>query len=57
MYDTFKNETISSEIRNLRKMQQVIDFDGSIYGSVNRHPNKDAHEYQSTFIENWMRGL
>ena len=25
--------------------------------STNRHPNEKAHEYQSTFIENWLRSL
>ena len=52
-----KNPNIPQSIRNLRTLAQAIDYDGSITGTPNSHPNKAAHEYESMFIENFLRSL
>jgi lysophospholipase L1-like esterase len=52
-----KNPNIPQSIRNLRTLAQAIDYDGSITGTPNSHPNKAAHEYESVFIENFLRSL
>ena len=38
------------EAINLRKNSFIVS-------DTNRHPNLEAHKYQSTFIENWLRSL
>ncbi len=43
--------TIDSRVRKLRW------DDNFRVSSTNGHPNAKAHEYQSTFIENWLRSL
>ena len=39
--------------------EKVLEFRNSMFavGEKNRHPNVKAHEYESTFIENWLRSL
>lgn len=49
---TEKNDTVST-IRNRKKSQMSV----SNVEPYNLHPNLKAHEYQSTFIENWIRSL
>jgi hypothetical protein len=46
------NPAHSSVAKNARRQAQAIDPDGG-----NWHPNAKAHEYQSTFIEAWLRTL
>ena len=48
---------ISSTIKTIRDKAYAIDYDGTRTGSVNQHPNNDAHEYESTFVESWLRTL
>ena len=52
-----QNNNIPLAIRQKRTQIQSIDYDGSITGSANQHPNKDAHEFQADFIETWLRSL
>lgn len=51
------NTNISAELKTLIKQKQAVDYDGSQTGSVNTHPNHEAHEYESTIIEAWLRSL
>jgi lysophospholipase L1-like esterase len=51
------NTNMSAELKTLIKQKQAVDYDGSQTGSVNTHPNYEAHEYESTFIEAWLRTL
>ena len=37
-------------------LQAILERQSVVYPS-NQHPNVDAHEYQSIFIENWLRSL
>lgn len=37
-------------------LQAIIEKQSVSY-PTNQHPNPEAHEYQSTFIENWLRSL
>lgn len=46
------NNNIPTSVRNMRTRLQSIDYEGG-----NLHPNKDAHEFQASFIETWMRSL
>lgn len=45
-------DLVSAEAKELRKQHFWADPAGG-----NGHPNAKAHEFQSTFIENWMRSL
>ena len=45
-------DLISAEANELRKQHFWADV-----ANGNGHPNVKAHEFQSTFIENWMRSL
>lgn len=51
------NANMSEELKTLIKQKQAVDYDGSQTGSVNTHPNYEAHEYESAFIEAWLRIL
>lgn len=51
------NPDIPNAIKQIIRAKQAVDNDGSITGSVNLHPNDDAHEYESYFIENFLRSL
>ena len=44
------NPTHSKEARDLRTNAQKIS-------ATNQHPNADAHEYESYFIENFLRSI
>jgi hypothetical protein len=46
------NVNIPTSVRNARTKAMSIDYEGG-----NLHPNKDAHEFQASFIETWMRSL
>ena len=51
------NTDISIALKDLIKQEMAIDFDGSQTGTVDLHPNYQAHAYESTFIENWLMSL
>ena len=51
------NPDISSAVKTLVNIKQAVDYDGTVSGSVNRHPNDAAHEYESRFIENFLRTI
>ncbi len=45
------NEAIQKSVRDFRTRQFAVAYPG------NTHPNEEAHAYESTFIENWLRSL
>lgn len=51
------NTSIPSAIKATIKQNQAVDYDGSQTGSVNTHPNYQAHEYESNFVEEWLKTL
>lgn len=51
------NANIPTNIKNIRKAAQAVDIDGSITGSINTHPNDNAHLFESVFIENFLRSI
>lgn len=51
------NPNIPTNIKQIIAEQQAIDYTGNITGSVNTHPNWQTHEYESIFIENWLKTL
>ena len=52
-----QNTDIASAIRSAVTQKQAVDYDGTETGSVNLHPNYKAHEYESTFIEAFLRSI
>lgn len=52
-----QNQEISKTVRDMITKKQAADFDGTLTGSINLHPNDEAQLYQSTFIENFLRSL
>lgn len=48
------NPDVSATAKALRNSQQYVN---NVEGSVNMHPNEKAHEFESTFIEAWLRTL
>lgn len=44
------NEEVTNEAKNARLVSQRVS-------PTNQHPNPQAHEYESTFIENFLRSL
>ena len=52
-----QNPDISSAVKAIILNKQAVDPTGSSTGSVNTHPNDDAHEYESTFIESFLRSI
>lgn len=51
------NPDIPSGIRSLRTQAQAVDYDGTQTGSVNLHPNDDAHLFESWFIEEFLKTI
>lgn len=45
------NSNITPSAKTMRNQAFTVNY------GVNNHPSAAAHEYQSTFIENWLRGL
>lgn len=45
------NQEIQASVRNKRTMEQAVNYPN------NMHPSVFAHEYQSTFIENFLRSI
>lgn len=52
-----QNPNISSVVKTIVNKKQAVDYDGSLTGTVNTHPNSEAHEYESYFIENFLRSI
>lgn len=52
-----QNPDIASSVKTIVNKKQAVDYDGTTTGSVNWHPNDETHEYESTFIENFLRSL
>lgn len=50
------NPNIASEVKQALKAKWAVDPTGES-GTVNTHPNDAAHEYESTFIENFLRSI
>lgn len=48
------NPDVSATAKALRNSQQYVN---NVEGSINMHPNEKAHEFESTFIEAWLRTL
>ena len=51
------NQNLSSELKELIMKKQAVDYDGSITGEKNTHPNYKTHEYESYFIESWLETI
>lgn len=52
-----QNPNISSVVKTIVNKKQAVDYDGSLTGTVNTHPNSEAHEYESYFIESFLRSI
>ena len=48
------NPDVSAAAKALRNSQQYVN---NQEGTTNMHPNEKAHEFESTFIEAWLRTL
>lgn len=48
------NPNVSSDVKTLRNNQQYVNPNE---GSLNMHPNEKAHEFESTFIEAFLRRI
>lgn len=48
------NPDVSTTAKALRNSQQYVN---NVEGSMNMHPNEKAHEFESTFIEAWLKTL
>lgn len=51
------NPDISASLKAKLKEKQAVDYDGTITGSINLHPNYQTHEMESSFIEQWLKSL
>lgn len=51
------NTDIPADVRETITRMQAVDYDGSQTGSVNKHPNADAHLFESFFIEQFLKTL
>lgn len=51
------NPDVPSQIKQIIKEKQAVDYDGTITGSANTHPNWQTHELESTIFEAWLRSL
>lgn len=51
------NPDIPSSVKQALIQKQAVDPDGNITGTINRHPNDQAHEYESYNIEAFLRRL
>ncbi len=52
-----QNDNIPTPVKNILLNKWSIDADGTKYGSVNTHPNADAHMFESFIIENFLRSI
>lgn len=51
------NPNISAEVKAMVTKKQAVDYDGTKTGSQDWHPSDETHEYESYFIENFLRSL
>lgn len=51
------NPDIDADIKLIRMQKQSVDFDGTKTGTINRHPNENAHLFESYSIENFLRTI
>lgn len=51
------NPDVPNQIKQIIKEKQAVDYDGTITGSANTHPNWQTHELESTIFEAWLRSL
>ena len=51
MMNRSTNESVCAKARELRSKQFAVNY------GVNGHPSAEAHEYESWFIESWLRTL
>ena len=51
------NPDVPNQIKQIIKQKQAVDYDGTITGSINTHPNWQTHELESTIFEAWLRSL
>jgi hypothetical protein len=51
------NTNMSASLKTMIGQIQAIDFDGTQTGSIDKHPNWKAQEYESAFIEDWLRTI
>lgn len=52
-----RNPNIATAVKTAINQKQAVDYDGSKTGTVNMHPNDEAHLYESYFIENFLRSI
>lgn len=52
-----QNQAIPTFVKNIILEKQAIDFDGTKTGTRNTHPNAKTHEFESWFIESFIRSL
>lgn len=52
-----RNNNIAYAVRTLVTQKQAVDYDGTITGTINLHPNDNAHLYESYFIEDFLRSI
>lgn len=48
---------VSASAKTKRLHAWSIDYDGSLYGVVNTHPNEYAHDFESKIIEDWLKRI
>lgn len=51
------NPDIPQSVKNIINETQGVNFSGNGEGAINKHPNTKAHNYESHFIETWLRGI
>lgn len=51
------NPNIPSAIKAIVNEQRAVDWDGSITGTANKHPNDETQLFESTIIENFLKSL
>ena len=51
------NPDIPADVRETITRLQAVDYDGSQTGTVDKHPNADAHLFESFFIEEFLKTI
>ena len=51
------NPDVADFVKDELKRRWAVDYDGSLTGSCNTHPNDAAHLYESYIIEQFLRGI
>lgn len=55
LFNRYTGRNVNPEVVKIREKNFCVISDGVT--PTNAHPNTAAHEYESTFIENWLRSL